>query len=227
MAEQLFALPDLDELFPGTSGSLLGMRAQGTTCVRACVHEEEDPVLALQMQLLESESEVIALRSQLDKQHAFVVELQASLVHLSMQSAEAPSAWRGWRRRRDGGQAPGPLVDAARAGRRETLELLLDAAHERGDPVPTHALDSTLLAACEAGHVSAAELMLQRGADVHADHDSALIWACSIGDTSLVSLLLSNGADVEALDGCPLRVAARMERAGVVRILVEHGAHVA
>ena len=52
-----------------------------------------------------------------------------------------------------------------------------------------------------------AQLLLDRGADVHAVGDQALRWACQSGEPNLVNWLIGAGADVHTLSDEPLRCA--------------------
>ncbi|KAL7749408.1 hypothetical protein RI367_005279 [Sorochytrium milnesiophthora] len=61
-------------------------------------------------------------------------------------------------------------------------------------------LDKALMLACVNGHLPAAQLLLDAGADLHADNEHALRWSCYNGYTDVVQLLLQRGADVAALE---------------------------
>jgi hypothetical protein len=70
------------------------------------------------------------------------------------------------------------------------------------------------------------ELLLERGADVHAEDDEALRLAAKMGMKQVVELLLQHGADVHAEDDEALRLAARKGIYQVVELLLQHGADV-
>ena len=82
-------------------------------------------------------------------------------------------------------------------------------------------LDDVLMNAAERGHADVVALLLDAGADVHADDDDALRWAASNGHAGVVALLLDAGADVHADNNCALRWAARYGHTDVVALLEE------
>jgi len=75
-------------------------------------------------------------------------------------------------------------------------------------------------------YLSLVMVLLQAGADVHANNDYLLCWAAENGDFELAVILLQNGANVEAGDGQPLRWAARKGLTNLVTLLLEKGADV-
>ena len=87
---------------------------------------------------------------------------------------------------------------------------------------------SPLYAACEKGHVDAARLLLDKGAEVNpADEDGAtpLFIACQEGHVDAARLLLDNGAEVDRAtnDGrTPLSIAKQQGHSAVVALLEEH-----
>jgi len=124
-------------------------------------------------------------------------------------------------------------LTATRMGNTEILRLLLEA---RANPdEKTHGA-SPLLAAAQQGHVAAAELLLQFGADKNQMAmmpsgkskvpRTALSAACHTGRIGVVRLLLSVGANKDrALDkeDVPLTAAARAGRTRVVDLLLQAG----
>ena len=66
-----------------------------------------------------------------------------------------------------------------------------------------------LIVACENGHVDAARLLLEKGADVHKAtnrkrtplHGVCDVWRCRDCHIEVARLLLANGADVDRKDG--------------------------
>ena len=87
-----------------------------------------------------------------------------------------------------------------------------------------------LIIACEKGHVDAARLLLDKGAEVdRAKEDGAtpLIIACWKGHVDAARLLLDNGADVHKVSNdnrTPLHGASYNGHIDVVRLLLANGA---
>ena len=73
------------------------------------------------------------------------------------------------------------------------------------------------------GGVEVAKILLENGADVHAESDHALRWASRNGRLEVVKILLENGADVHARNDEALRRASEEGHAEVVGILLEAG----
>ena len=84
------------------------------------------------------------------------------------------------------------LHAAASGGRIAVMTALLDAG--------ARSVDEALGFAACAGHVSAAALLLSRGADIHHKNDAALRFAAFYGRLEMVAFLLDNGADLHALN---------------------------
>jgi len=53
-------------------------------------------------------------------------------------------------------------------------------------------LDEFLRKAAKYGHTEVVKLLLEQGADVHADNDWALVWAADNGHKEVVKLLLEH-----------------------------------
>ena len=70
------------------------------------------------------------------------------------------------------------------------------------------------------------QLLLERGADIHAGNDYALRWASKNGHIEIVRVLLGNGANVHAKDNYALKWASVQNHPDVVRLLLENGADV-
>jgi ankyrin repeat protein len=62
-------------------------------------------------------------------------------------------------------------------------------------------------------------LLLEHGADVHANYDYALKWASHYGHTEIVKLLLEYGADVHVGNDYALRLASEKGHTEVVKLL--------
>lgn len=109
---------------------------------------------------------------------------------------------------------------AAAGGHIDTLALLLDYL---GISIWK---ESGLIAAAEHGHTNAVALLLERGADIHAQHDAALISAVANGHIDTVELLLEHGANIHAQNDSALCTAAHNGDTSMVRLLLKHGADI-
>jgi ankyrin repeat protein len=83
-----------------------------------------------------------------------------------------------------------------------------------------------LIEACSRGDVTEVKLLLENGADVHADVDRALRTAVISNKSEVVKLLLEKGADVHAADSYAIRTACYYGYLEITKLLVEHGADV-
>jgi hypothetical protein len=97
---------------------------------------------------------------------------------------------------------------------------LLEAKGKYGHRV----VDAALRRAALGGHLQAVELLLDHGADVHADGDCALRSASANGHTAVVQLLLQHGANVHAGNDAALWLALQFSYTAVVELLIQHGA---
>ncbi|KAM3955302.1 tankyrase [Aphomia sociella] len=131
-----------------------------------------------------------------------------------------------------GGQAAAlRLLEAARAGDAEAALRLLDARPRLVNCRDLDGRHSTPLHfAAGYNRLPLAQLLLQRGADVHAKDKGGLVPlhnACSYGHYEVTELLVSAGAGVNAADlwrFTPLHEAAAKGKADIVRLLLKHGA---
>jgi ankyrin repeat protein len=155
-----------------------------------------------------------------------------------------------------------PLMHAAAFGTLNTMELLLDAGAdvrarndvdatallwaaadpekarlliERGADVTVASKQGRtplMVAAARKGGAPIVELLLSKGADVHAKDrlgSTALTIAARTGDLETVKLLMARGADPNAADAvrrAPLFAAAIGQNPAIVRLLLQHGAPV-
>ncbi|XP_045782017.1 poly [ADP-ribose] polymerase tankyrase [Maniola jurtina] len=123
------------------------------------------------------------------------------------------------------------LLEAARTGDVETARTILDARPRLVNCRDVDGRHSTPLHfAAGYNRLPLAQLLLQRGADVHAKDKGGLVPlhnACSYGHFEVTELLVSAGAGVNAADlwrFTPLHEAAAKGKADIVRLLLKHGA---
>jgi hypothetical protein len=77
---------------------------------------------------------------------------------------------------------------------------------------------------CRTGDLPALQILLAKGADIHAVHDYALRGAAENGQTEIVRLLLERGADIHARNDVILSLAAGNGHFATMDLLVERGA---
>lgn len=114
------------------------------------------------------------------------------------------------------------LVIAAGQGHTQVVMLLLDGT----EGVPSASKDAALLAAARCGSWELVDMLIQCGADVHAQGDLALREAAEYDDQNhkaVVQLLLQKGADVHTHHDSPLLAAAAHGHTDVVQLLVSTG----
>jgi hypothetical protein len=87
-------------------------------------------------------------------------------------------------------------------------------------------LEKQLIEAAGKGDTQTVTLLLNRGADIHADNDHALEWAAANGHTETVALLLNRGADIHADDDYALRGAALNAHTETVALLLDKEADI-
>ncbi|XP_063543871.1 poly [ADP-ribose] polymerase tankyrase [Cydia strobilella] len=123
------------------------------------------------------------------------------------------------------------LLEAARTGDVEAARAALDARPRLVNCRDVDGRHSTPLHfAAGYNRLPLAQLLLQRGADVHAKDKGGLVPlhnACSYGHYEVTELLVSCGAGVNAADlwrFTPLHEAAAKGKADIVRLLLKHGA---
>ncbi|KAI5640801.1 ankyrin repeats (many copies) domain-containing protein [Phthorimaea operculella] len=123
------------------------------------------------------------------------------------------------------------LLEAARAGDVEAARAVLDARPRLVNCRDVDGRHSTPLHfAAGYNRLALAQLLLQRGADVHAKDKGGLVPlhnACSYGHYEVTELLVSCGAGVNAADlwrFTPLHEACAKGKADIVRLLLKHGA---
>jgi Ankyrin repeats (3 copies) len=114
------------------------------------------------------------------------------------------------------------LSAAANSGFIQAVELLLDA----GANLAHFHHDLPLIRASGSGHADVVALLIQRGADVHADNDRALRMASAYGHDNVVQLLIGLGADIHACNDDALRDASSNGHIATVAVLLQRGANV-
>ena len=87
-------------------------------------------------------------------------------------------------------------------------------------------LDGLLIDYAKKGNAGAVDLLLESGADVHAENNWALAWASANGHAAVAKLLLESGADVHARDDLALQWASGRGHMAVAKLLLESGADV-
>jgi ankyrin repeat protein len=93
-------------------------------------------------------------------------------------------------------------------------------------PSPMPLLDHALWQSVKKGHVEAAELLLDAGADLHGCAGMLLCFAADEGHANMVAMLLLRGANVNAENGLSLILASKKGRVDVMALLIERGADV-
>jgi ankyrin repeat protein len=128
-----------------------------------------------------------------------------------------------------------PLALAAKNGRLEAVQMLLDAGADVNTRFAIGSANdkSPLIQAVENGHVEIVELLVARGADVQQQesetHMSPLHYAAAHDELEMITILLENGADLNAendFQWTPLFSAARMGSVESVQALIDAGAEV-
>jgi len=103
---------------------------------------------------------------------------------------------------------------------------------EHGTPLlqalesPSPILDHGLWQSVKKGHVLAAELLLDTGANLHGCDGMLLCFAADEGHANMVAMLLLRGANVNAENGLSLILASKNGRLDVMALLIERGADV-
>lgn len=158
----------------------------------------------MRMRIVELETENRSLKSQVEAQKALLLSLQDAVMQATMRSVPEIIS-----------TSESLLNTAVIRGEDEVVSLLLQSEEHR---TPT-SLDTALQTACQHRRADIAELLIENGANVHADHECALVWACHANDARIVRLLLKNGANPEALHGLPMRIAVGSGNIEIVRAL--------
>ena len=85
-------------------------------------------------------------------------------------------------------------------------------------------LDSDLIKSSAHGDAHRVKLLLDSGADIHAQDDQTFRLSAGYGYQEVAKLLLDRGADIHAQDDQAFRWAAKNGHLEVVNILLAHGA---
>ncbi|KAJ7145199.1 hypothetical protein C8R43DRAFT_1197445 [Mycena crocata] len=123
-------------------------------------------------------------------------------------------------------ESPSPLWVATAANLYRTVKYLLDCGTSPNNLSPQLENGSPLCAASEYNHIRIVELLLKRGADIHAGDDDALQRAAGAGNLEVVNLLLEKGADIHAGDDAALQAATESSKLEVMQLLLEKGADI-
>ena len=86
-------------------------------------------------------------------------------------------------------------------------------------------LNDLLIEESSLGNINHIKLLLEKGADIHAENDGALRWAAAYGHRDVVELLLEKGANIRAENDSALRRAAVNGYRDVVELLLKRGAN--
>ena len=68
------------------------------------------------------------------------------------------------------------------------------------------------------------QVLIEHGADVHADDDAALQFACDGGHVNLVKLLIQHGANVQARSNAAVQNIHRNPYVSILQLLIKNGA---
>ena len=87
-------------------------------------------------------------------------------------------------------------------------------------------MENSLIVASRNGRLDVVRLLLDHGANVHANDDQALRFAAYNGHLNVVRLLLDRGANIHARDDNALRSADDHCHQDIVRLLLSRGANI-
>ncbi|KAJ3051517.1 hypothetical protein HK097_007453 [Rhizophlyctis rosea] len=124
------------------------------------------------------------------------------------------------KKEKDSGEIRIVLSNACCFGRTEILKILLKWGID-----PNHE-ERLLKLAVERGQTEAVNILLDAGADVHANNEEALMIASGQGFANIVQLLINAGADVHIQSDEALKLAAEKGHAGTVQTLLSAGADI-
>jgi len=80
-------------------------------------------------------------------------------------------------------------------------------------------INASLCRASENGHLEVVKLLVEKGADIHADNDYSLKWASGNGHLEVVKLLVEKGANIHANNDCAFQLASIYGHLEVVKFL--------
>ena len=83
-------------------------------------------------------------------------------------------------------------------------------------------LNEKLIETAKAGKTKTVKLLLEKGADIHAENDSALCYAAVNGHTETVKFLLEQGADIHAENDLALYWAASNGHTETAKLLISN-----
>ena len=87
-------------------------------------------------------------------------------------------------------------------------------------------INDELFEACDSGNLENVKLLLENGANIHADNDRALMLASENGYLDIVKFLLKHGANIHAQEDSAIFLAIENEKYDIVKFLVKNGVNV-
>ena len=86
--------------------------------------------------------------------------------------------------------------------------------------------DQAIINASWEGHLSVVKLLIKLGANIHAQDNEAIVSASYQGNFSVAKLLIELGADIRAQDNDSISSASSYGHLSIVKLLIESGANV-
>ena len=86
--------------------------------------------------------------------------------------------------------------------------------------------NKAVISASQNGHSSVVKLLIESGADIHVRDNQAIISASWQGHLSVIKLLIESGADINARDNEAIISASLRGHSSVVKLLIESGADI-
>ena len=86
--------------------------------------------------------------------------------------------------------------------------------------------DQAIIFASRNGYLSVVKLLIDSGADIHAQDNDAIIWASCRGHLPVVKILIKSGADIRAQNSDAIIWASHHGHLLVVKLLIKSGANI-